>query len=632
MKCDTSYQSKARLEKIPLFLVLVACVIAPLGVSGMPEEGERPGNSFRDNNNAQGGSRALGGQDHVPESGNEALPGDTDTPKIPGSGAGGGVPARTGHMDGRVIQHVDPLSGIHQRLIIAWMNARTQEERENAFKDITAENSSSSASTLMPEDEQKRVLAALNAGRDHYNAANVLPARLQTLSNRVRAAWSRGLHSISRVNTTKDLEATIGPLEGLSPALLKDSIVAALQNNGKLEKAELDQLLTTIKTSRCSDPKMDIEELQKAIERRVMAVPVHLANHLLADADAALLASFKDPFFSLFFRVMQDNNDNYHNEASGLSRKAQCTNNIKSALLFRKSAREYERMASMIQFCRDRDAFFNLAEEAYQKPTLREFLRGYKPAIRETLNLNVKINVRFSVLSRYIFNSLIYNAKELDTAAVIREKVAYNPDSKSKSLLLDVAQAYESDVDMTEACIKISLELMNRIPDEYEFFLRPYEFITGPITPFFSILGGYFQRDLDGIATTRRTESPPLTEKLLEELSATQPNQENITRYEKAFSCVKEAFNSHQAGQKLTYDYITKNSNHFPIAGQKLDFLLSQIPGISKYRIAQELFEQAAHRYVAGYPDHGARLSAEAENLRFEAQQLDPTFEHVSLK
>ena len=91
------------------------------------------------------------------------------------------------HSNRAEIENGDPLANIDQRLIAAWMNARSEVNRKLAFANITGDNNASSASIPMPEDQKARLLMALEARLRQYNAIGNPPV---WLNNPVAAALS----------------------------------------------------------------------------------------------------------------------------------------------------------------------------------------------------------------------------------------------------------------------------------------------------------------------------------------------------------------------------------------------------------------------------------------------------------
>ncbi len=181
---------------------------------------------------------------------------DSSTSRSSESGAGGGPSTPRAEMNGRVIQQVDhsssssalpphldyssslssgyrqeshPLAGIAEEKKQAYLKARTQEEQNRAFDDITGESSSSSASNPMLVDQQKLV-------RDHLDgmiAKNEETAwkDVDELSELSRFNSSRGSTSSSSASAESSPVSIFNPIENvlvMSPEKI-DEKIAELQ-------------------------------------------------------------------------------------------------------------------------------------------------------------------------------------------------------------------------------------------------------------------------------------------------------------------------------------------------------------------------------------------------------------------
>ncbi len=95
--------------------------------------------------------------------------GTTSSSDIHESGAGGGPSTHAGEMGGHVVRSVNPLDRIPEEKVFDWIHARSEEARELVFADITGENSASSASTSMSQDEKDHIRTALQKRAEDYD-------------------------------------------------------------------------------------------------------------------------------------------------------------------------------------------------------------------------------------------------------------------------------------------------------------------------------------------------------------------------------------------------------------------------------------------------------------------------------
>ena len=213
-----------------------------------------------------------------------------------------------------------------------------------------------------------------------------------------------------------------------------------------------------------------------------------------------------------------------------------------------------------------------------------------------------------------------------------------------KFFLIHAAEAYEADADIAEAHTNMNIKLCNDGCTNDRRFMFCLMELRGGLFDIPGVQYGweFLTGSLDVEEHIGLDKSRYLycwTKKLIEELSAAQTNQKHIEQYKSALLNMDASFECYRKIQNIRYNFLSQQANNFPnlllsflAKKMRLVEVIHQLPGQAEYQKAQELFDKATNKYLEGDPDEGRRLSEEAENAKNEAQQLDPTFEHVSLK